>query len=608
VLVVARRSMMTRGQRDTLAERRHTLADRRSTLADLRDRVDRRGDTITRRRCMMSGRHDTRTYSRRTRGSRRNAMRDPCDALGNLRDTRSDRRDTRLEQGDTPDDSRDMRGRGRTSTARRLRTMTRPTRAARRRGPPDERSRAHDRPTPRHVDQTASHDGGRRRRGTARTEHPHEIEETSSHKRLYCNELHSKSQIGNSIDKKLARWYSASVITRDAAARLAELASYYPVVSVTGPRQSGKTTLCRASFPTLPYVSLEPLDVREFATSDPRGFLAAYPSGAIIDEVQRAPDLFSYLQAEVDENSTPGRFILTGSQQLGLTASITQSLAGRTGLLELYPPSWAELKRFPTAPSELFEVLWTGAYPRIFDRQIPPHQWLADYVATYAQRDVRQLLNVGDLRTFTTFLQLCAGSTAGETHLSRLGADAGISHNTAKAWISVLEATYLVFRVPGWHPTFRKQVVKSAKLHFVDTGVASYLLGIREPEQLRTHPLRGALFESWVASELVKRAAHLGQRRELFHYRDAAGLEVDLVSTDASSVTLIEAKSGATIASDFTEGVERLARGVRLRAPDRTIATRVIHGGATRQSRGATQLLPWHEIDQLAWTDATATP
>ena len=396
------------------------------------------------------------------------------------------------------------------------------------------------------------------------------------------------------------------MIARDAALLLANLARLYPVVSVTGPRQSGKTTLCRAAFPDLPYVSLEPLDVREFATADPRGFLDALPNGAIIDEVQRAPDLFSYLQTEVDRNPAPGRFILTGSHQLGLMASVTQSLAGRTGLLELYPPSWAELKRFPSAPSELFEVLWTGAYPRILDRAIPPHQWLADYVATYVQRDVRQLLNVGDLRAFTTFLQLCAGSTASETHLSRLGADAGISHNTAKAWLSVLEASYLLFRVPGWHPTFRKQVVKSAKLHFVDTGVASYLLGIREPEQLRAHPLRGALFESWVAAELLKRGAHQQLRRDLHHYRDAAGLEVDLVSTDGRSVTLIEAKSGATIASDFTDGVDRLARGLRARAHDRLIATRVIHGGLTRQTRGPTQLVPWHEIDQLTWTDTDA--
>ncbi|MBC8087297.1 MAG: ATP-binding protein [Phycisphaerae bacterium] len=377
-------------------------------------------------------------------------------------------------------------------------------------------------------------------------------------------------------------------------------------MSVTGPRQSGKTTLCKAAFPTLPYVSLEPLDVREFATADPRGFLGSFANGAIIDEAQRAPDLFSYLQEEVDQRPTPGRVILTGSQQLALNASVTQSLAGRTGLLELLPPSWAELQRFPTAPTDLFEVLWTGAYPRIFDRQIPPHQWLADYVATYVQRDVRQLLNVGDLRTFMSFLQLCAGSTANEVHLSRLGADVGISQNTAKAWVSVLEATYLLFRVPGWHPNLRKQVVKSAKLHFVDTGIASYLLGIREPEQLRTHPLRGALFESWVASELWKQSAHHGLRRDLFHYRDSKGLEVDLIVAEGDAVTLIEAKSGATIASDFTHAVDKLAQEVRLRSPQLQLRTRVVYGGVTRQSRGVTQLFPWREIDRCTAVVDTA--
>ncbi len=387
------------------------------------------------------------------------------------------------------------------------------------------------------------------------------------------------------------------MITRDAAPRLAELASHYPVVTVTGPRQAGKTTLCRATFPQLPYVSLEPLDTREFATADPRGFLATLTKGAIIDEVQHAPDLLSYLQTEVDERPEHGRFILTGSQQLALSASVSQSLAGRTGLLELYPPSWGELKRFPAAPTNLFDVLWTGAYPRIFDRQIPPHQWLADYVGTYVQRDVRQLLNVGDLRTFSNFLRLCAGSTANEVHLSRFGSDVGISHNTAKAWLSVLEASYLVFQLPAWHPNIRKQVVKSAKLHFVDSGIACYLLGIREPEQLPTHPLRGAIFESWIAAELLKQSAHRGERADLFHYRDATGLEVDLVVASPNTVTLIESKSGATAASDFTSAVDRLALGLHKRSPQLAVHTRVMYGGPMRQKRGDTDIVPWNEID-----------
>jgi predicted AAA+ superfamily ATPase len=391
------------------------------------------------------------------------------------------------------------------------------------------------------------------------------------------------------------------MIHREATAHLAALAALYPVVTVTGPRQAGKTTLCRATFPEKPYVSLEPLDVRESAVSDPRGFLAQFPNGAIIDEVQRAPELASYLQSEVDERPTPGRFILTGSQHLALSATVSQSLAGRTGVLELFPPSWRELKRFPAASHNLFDVLWAGSYPRIFDRQIPAHQWLSDYVATYVQRDVRQMLTVGDLRTFTNFLRLCAGSTAAEVNLSRFGADCGISHNTAKAWLSVLEASYLVFRIPGWHPNFRKQIVKSAKLHFVDTGLVCHLLGIREPEQLRTHPLRGAVFETWVASELMKQAAHRGERPGFFHYRDPTGLEVDLVVDSGAAIVLAESKSGATVGSDFTANVDRLARSIRRRDAARAITARVVYGGETRHVRGETEIIPWHAVDQVGW-------
>lgn len=379
------------------------------------------------------------------------------------------------------------------------------------------------------------------------------------------------------------------------------LAGHYPVVTVTGPRQSGKTTLCRATLPNLPYVSLEPLDVRESAVADPRGFLAQYPGGAIIDEVQRAPALPSYLQEEVDARPAPGRFILTASQQLAVSASVSQSLAGRTGLLELFPPSWSELKRFPSAPRDLFEVLWMGSYPRILDRQIPAHQWLADYVATYVQRDVREMLRVGDLRTFTNFVRLCAGRTAAEVNLSRLGSDAGVSHNTAKAWLSILEASYVVFRLSAWHPNFRKQVIKAPKLHFVDTGLACYLLGIRAPDQLRTHPLRGALFETWVASEVMKQAAHRGERPQLFHYRDAGGLEVDLVSETAGGWLLTEAKSGATVASDFTAAVDQLAAGTRAGGAHPSVTTRVIYGGVVRHSRQGTDIVPWSDIDTLAW-------
>ena len=246
------------------------------------------------------------------------------------------------------------------------------------------------------------------------------------------------------------------VIQRNLAGPLLELASRMPVLAVTGPRQSGKTTLCRQAFPELDYVTLEALDQRDFAREDPRGFLRAHGDGAILDEVQRVPELLSYLQGEVDERPEPGRFVLTGSQHFGLTEAISQSLAGRVANLYLLPPSLDELGRFGAQPDDLWELVWSGSYPRIYDQGLDPGQWLADYAATYIQRDVRQVLNVGDLEAFTTFVRLVAGRTSAELNLSTLGADAGVSHNTARAWLSVLEASFICFRLPSWRRSKRK--------------------------------------------------------------------------------------------------------------------------------------------------------
>ena len=237
-------------------------------------------------------------------------------------------------------------------------------------------------------------------------------------------------------------------VARNLHKALLDRARYAPVVTVTGPRQSGKTTLCRAAFPELDYVSLEPLDNRQFALDDPRGFLERYAGGAVIDEIQHAPDLLSYLQEAVDEDPRPGRFILTGSQHLGLVAAVAQSLAGRTALLRLMPLSLDELRRFPQPPESLWSTVWSGGYPRIFDRGLPAGHWLADYVSTYLERDVRQVVQVGDLLAFGRFLRLAAGRTAQEVNLSKLGSDAGVSYNTAKSWLSVLEATFAVHRLP----------------------------------------------------------------------------------------------------------------------------------------------------------------
>jgi uncharacterized protein len=391
------------------------------------------------------------------------------------------------------------------------------------------------------------------------------------------------------------------MIARVLASRLQQLAAQMPAVAVTGPRQSGKTTLCRAVFADRQYVSLEPLDVREFATEDPRGFLQQYRGGAILDEVQRAPSLFSYLQEELDRHPAPGRFVLTGSQHFGLSEAITQSLAGRVALLHLLPPSLEELRRFPSAPTDLWTTLWTGAYPRIHDRRLDPNQWLADYVATYVQRDVRQVLRVTDLDAFSTFLRLTAGRTAQEENLSTLGGDAGVSHPTVRAWLSVLEASYVVFRLPRWHRNLRKRAVKAAKLHLVDSGLACHLLGIRSPEQLQVHPLRGAVFESWVAAEVLKARLHRGRPTDLFHLREDRGLELDVVAEGAGDVIGLEAKSGATLAADFFTHLREFEARVAEQYPHLAAELRLVYGGTEAQTRHGVTVLPWSQVQEVDW-------
>jgi len=390
-------------------------------------------------------------------------------------------------------------------------------------------------------------------------------------------------------------------IQRNLQGPLLEAASSLPVVAVTGPRQSGKTTLCRSTFPDKPYVSLEPLDRREYATRDPRGFLREHSDGAILDEVQQVPELFSYLQEEVDERPEPGRFILTGSQHFGLTEAISQSLAGRIAMLYLLPPSLDELARFERSPADLWTQLWTGSYPRIYDRDLDPERWLADYATTYVQRDVRQVLNVTDLEAFSGFLHLAAGRTAGELHLSKLGADAGVSHNTIRSWVSVLEASFITVRLPAWHRSHRKRVVKAPKLHFIDSGLACHLLGITEPRQLLHHPLRGALFESWVVSEVLKSRLHRGLPQRMFHLRETRGSEIDLLVEEGDRLIATEAKSGATLAGDFFTGLRRLGEQVAENRPHLAYEARLVYGGGESQRRSGATALPWDEIQGFDW-------
>ena len=392
------------------------------------------------------------------------------------------------------------------------------------------------------------------------------------------------------------------MIRRDLLPVLLRWADVYPVVTLTGPRQSGKTTLCKGAFPDKPYVSLEPLETRAFAMEDPRGFLGHYPEGAVLDEVQHAPGLLSYIQDLVDRDPTPGRYVLTGSQHFGLSDAVSQSLAGRTVILHLLPPSLAELRRFPSAPKDLFRTLFMGAYPRIHDQGIPSERWLADYVSTYVQRDVRQVLNVGDLMSFTTFLRLCAGSTGQELNLSRLGADAGISQPTAKAWLSVMESSFLCFRLGPWHTNLRKRLVKAPKLHFYDTGLVCYLLGIRNAQQLETHPLRGAIFETWVASEVMKMHLHQGLEASAFHYREVSGSEVDLVIQDPDRTRLVEFKSGRTIDASWLKALLEAKEALAAGSSGQAFEPILVYGGDQQQVRTGVQIRPWDHIEDLGPT------
>lgn len=388
---------------------------------------------------------------------------------------------------------------------------------------------------------------------------------------------------------------------RAIVATLRARAKRYPVVTVTGPRQSGKTTLCRAAFADLAYVNLENPTIQEQAVADPTAFVARYADGAIFDEVQRVPALLSAIQVVVDATKGNGRFVLSGSHNFQLQSAIAQSLAGRTAVLDLLPLSFAELRAFDDAPTALAPTLFAGGYPRIFDQAIPPSEFYADYVRTYVERDVRLLLNVHDLGTFQTFLRLCAGRSGSLLNLSSLASDCGITHPTAKAWIGVLEASWLVRRVQPWYENLGRRLVKTPKLYFLDSGLLCWLLGIRESEQIETHPQRGAIFETWVFAEVCKERANAGVGDPVWFYRDQPGREVDLVVEAARRHLLVEIKSGVRVAPDAIEALGGLAAELRKRRLGKVVSSIVVHGGDESVEVKGTELMPWREVASAAW-------
>lgn len=388
-------------------------------------------------------------------------------------------------------------------------------------------------------------------------------------------------------------------IRRQAETVLLERAKAYPVVTVLGPRQSGKTTLCRIAFPDKPYVNLEQPDVREFAQQDPQAFLTQYPDGAVLDEIQNVPSLLSWIQVLTDSDPRAGRFVLTGSHQLQLSAQLTQSLAGRTAVIELLPLSLSELiSQNVSMPTDGTVDQWMlqGGYPRIHAQQMSPEVMLSDYFATYVERDVRQLINLRHLREFGQCVRLLAGRTGQLLNQSSLGNEVGVSSNTITQWLSILEASFVVFTLAPWSANLGKRLVKSPKVYFYDVGLACWLLGIKTVEQLQYHPLRGALFENLVVLEVMKAQRNQGLREPLYFFRDSNGLEVDLLLERAEGLVLVEIKASQTVAAPLFKGL----RTVSALLGERVKKQYLVYGGDALEERTGVQVLPFHMSGTLA--------
>lgn len=366
-----------------------------------------------------------------------------------------------------------------------------------------------------------------------------------------------------------------NMIPRHIAPYILKYSKQYPIVALVGPRQSGKTTLAKALFPDYKYLSLENLDLRQYASTDPRGFLNDQGPFVILDEVQRVPELFPYLQEIVDNRQDPAQYILTGSSQFLLIEKITQSLAGRIVTFKLYPLTYTELFHYPAdsnfeeifrirhqnrqhvSQEQLYNLLWTGFYPRIHDKHLDSYKWYENYLLTYAERDIRSLLNVRNLRTFENFLRLCSSQSGQLINYTNLSNSLGVSVPTVKEWISILETSGLIFILPPYFENFSKRIVKTPKIYFVDTGLLCHLLSIRNIEHLKTHPLLGSIFESFIVSECFKRFHNLGENPPLYFWRDQSGNEIDLLIYNGQKSFPVEIKLSQSFHPDFKKTIER---------------------------------------------------